>query len=78
MSTDINNFLERNQVMDLHDKFFDPDSETEVSFLFDKIAYYEFLKEKKFLKLKKLLKQVEDNLWSAIKKFDESKFEQIK
>ena len=68
--TSINNFLERETAMELHARFFDLDSDSEISFLVSHVQNYELLSEKKLAKLEKLFEEIEHKSWDTINLFD--------
>jgi len=66
----IENFLERETAMELHSRFFDTDSQSEVSFLVSHVENYKLLSDKKLERLRKLLEEIEENSWRKINVFD--------
>jgi uncharacterized protein YtpQ (UPF0354 family) len=76
MKTDkrpIETFMEREKAMNLHESFFDFDSETEIYHILYYAEYYKLLTEKKCKKLNKLLKEIKKSSWINIENFDKTK-----
>ena len=75
---EIDTFIARDHVADIHHRFFNEDSEQDIEYLFSLLYCYDIMKPKQLKKLQKKMYAIEKIMKEAIHDFELKQLKQLK
>ena len=66
----LDNFSQREYAQQIHDKFFDKNSDGDIQYLLAFMYSYDMIEKKKLEKIEKLFEKIETSMYKAIKDHD--------